>query len=295
MYIEIGFSSSFIKKIKLNEIYDKNTIIFFRNHNLEHKFTYFFNENILTVIRIDKKEGWNYYHSGYIYDLSKTVEYEIGKSSDNTKSIQLNGFFPESCNLLLKSNSYNDEFSFKMENNNIIVTRIDKTEGWGHPHKCIIVKNTFLEITSDPDNFVNIGSSDSNEKKIIVNKNYSNNSILFLKSHTSGIKFTYSFNGNELLIKRIDNNGGWESLHEGFIYENNPQFEYEIRDSFSNTKILSLPGYFPESCELILKKNSHADNFSFILNNDNIIITRLDKNEGWGHHHSCVVNKKVSV
>jgi len=82
---------------------------------------------------------------GRLYKL-KTIKINvnIGHSSNkNNKNIDL-FYFPNDIpySIVLNSNPHPDKFSFKIENNTLIVTRIDNTIlGWGYNHSCSIIFN----------------------------------------------------------------------------------------------------------------------------------------------------------
>jgi hypothetical protein len=292
MHINIGTSTDFFKKITLDKIYDKNSILFLKIHELEDKFSYSFYENILTIVRIDKNEGWEYSHEGFIYENSTKFEYLIGGSKNNTKLIPLEEYFPECCNLVLKENEFQDSFDFNFKDNNLIVTRIDKNHGWDYNHICCVSKNKQLEELINPENFVKIGSSGVNEKIIILDKNYDENSIIFLKTHSQQDKFHYFFDQNILTITRIDKNEGWDFDHYGYVYNGFLPYEYDIKNSFENTKNIPLYDYYPEESAFLIKNNCFTDKFNFNFKDNFLMVTRLDKNEGWGHFHKCSVHKK---
>jgi hypothetical protein len=292
MLINIGNSLTSVKLISLDYEYNEDTILFFKNHNLEDKFTYSFKGNQLTIIRIDKNEGWDYEHSAFIYDLISPYEYNIGSSAENIKTLGLNGYFPESCDLILDKNEYNDTFDYTFKNNNLIIKRIDKNEGWGANHKFKVVKNTKLNILCNPENFINIGSSEQNEKTIVLNKCYNDTAVIFFKIHELEDKFTYSFNENKLTIRKINKDDGWSYNHTGYIYDELSPFEYNINDSLFNKKFIRFNYLYPEDCQIILKSNGYQDAFIFNIENNNLIVVRTDKNEGWGHQHVCLVYKK---
>lgn len=292
MHINIGTSTDFFKKITLDKIYDKNSILFLKIHELEDKFSYSFYENILTIVRIDKNEGWEYSHEGFIYEISTKFEYLIGGSKNNTKLIPLEEYFPECCNLVLKENEFQDSFDFNFKDNNLIVTRIDKNHGWDYNHICCVSKNKQLEELINPENFVKIGSSGVNEKIIKLDKNYDENSIIFLKTHSQQDKFHYFFDQNILTITRIDKNEGWEFDHYGYVYNGFLPYEYDIKNSFENTKNIPLYDYYPEESAFLIKNNCFTDKFNFNFKDNFLMVTRLDKNEGWGHFHKCSVHKK---
>jgi hypothetical protein len=77
------------------------------------------------------------------YDLNEIKIYvNIGASETNTKIIELH-YFPSSndfdYNIKLHQSGYQDRFNLHIIDSNLIVTRLDAAEGWGHTHSCDIV------------------------------------------------------------------------------------------------------------------------------------------------------------
>ena len=76
------------------------------------------------------------------------VKVYIGSSRKNVKRIHL-VYFPNNIRYFIHchQNPYKDMFKFKIENNDLIVKRVDKTTGWDH-HHCIDIcfpsKSTFM-------------------------------------------------------------------------------------------------------------------------------------------------------
>ncbi len=76
----------------------------------------------------------------------------IGSSKENIKKINLH-YFPENIeyHIKLADNPHNDCFFFKIENNTLIVMRVDSDEGWGYPHKVNICIDTREKILLFPE------------------------------------------------------------------------------------------------------------------------------------------------
>ena len=76
------------------------------------------------------------------------LKVSIGSSRKNVKRIDL-VYFPNNIRYFIHchQNPYKDKFEFKIENNCLIVTRVDKTTGWDHHHYidiCFPSKSTFM-------------------------------------------------------------------------------------------------------------------------------------------------------
>ena len=99
----------------------------------------------------------------------------IGSSSSNSKIIEVSDHINlYNCKFLLKEHEYTDTFDFKVDGNNLIVTRTDINAGWAYDHNINITYDETKNIsTNDMSyNFIQkIGSSMTNIKAIeIYNK-----------------------------------------------------------------------------------------------------------------------------
>jgi len=80
--------------------------------------------------------------SGRKYDVNEIkIPVTIGSSDTNIKTINLY-YFPKDIDntytVKLNSNEHKDQFKFEIINSMLIVTRTDKSTGWGHNHYCTI-------------------------------------------------------------------------------------------------------------------------------------------------------------
>jgi hypothetical protein len=76
-----------------------------------------------------------------LYKLNQVkLNIDFGSSKTNEKIINLY-YFPKNVNytVILKENPWTDTFKFVIENNKLIITRMDSKEGWGYEHSCDIV------------------------------------------------------------------------------------------------------------------------------------------------------------
>jgi hypothetical protein len=78
---------------------------------------------------------------------------------------------------------------------------------------------TFAEALTDMYTMIDIGSSETNEKEIILPDSYPGGSVFVLNKHSYRDTFDIIFNGHTLKIKRTDvtENMGWGYPHKGFI------------------------------------------------------------------------------
>jgi hypothetical protein len=95
------------------------------------------------------------------YNISEIkIPIAIGESQTNTKIIDLY-YFPSDIEytIKIKPNPYNDDFICKIENNKLIITRLDEESGWGHPHAldiCIKSSERILLFKEDKPSKTNI-------------------------------------------------------------------------------------------------------------------------------------------
>ena len=75
------------------------------------------------------------------------------------------------------------------------------------------------------------------------------------------------------------------------------KIKIKIGASTANTKYIPL-FYFPDVCYTIyIHKHDYSDTFSFVINNNMLIVTRTDCSIGWGHLHviDIMFNNKSSI
>jgi hypothetical protein len=119
------------------------------------------------------------------YELNEIkIPVFFGSSSTNIKYIDLY-FFPNNVNyeIKLNKNPYQDHFQFKIENNVLMISRLDKNIGWDYPHSvdiCIASQESiflFKENIGENNNWITSYVT-LNEKKILDSRdlNYHYNS-----------------------------------------------------------------------------------------------------------------------
>lgn len=77
----------------------------------------------------------------YFPDITQNIV--IGSSESNIKIIKLKEKPFDNYKIELNKNPYNDKFNFSIENDNLIVQRLDTETGWGYDHTCKIIDNTY--------------------------------------------------------------------------------------------------------------------------------------------------------
>ena len=157
--------------------------------------------------------------------------------------------------------------------------------------KNTMIKNTMIKIYE-----FEIGSSLNRVKIINLNKNFNKNNILVFQKHTYKDKFKYFFIDNKLYIERIDEDSGWNYNHKVLYHEtnieeseNNKVYEIFIGNNTNNTeKKIYLDKYFNNST-VIKRESIYRDNFNFHLNNNELTVQRVDRNEPWLYNHSALI------
>lgn len=208
--IFIGSSlDSMIKKIKLPKKYNNNSILFIESCN--DIFSYEINDDNLVIYKTNKIENDNlkYYNP---------VNIDIGISETPIKIISLNKSYSMSTRLIFNKHEYSDQFSYQFYNNQLVITRKDKNEGWKYYHSAKIYEGWISEYKGyiyENNNFnYNIGNNPNlNIKKINIDKYYPIGSSLYLQKNIYDDRFIYEFKNNELIIKRTDKNEGWLYTH----------------------------------------------------------------------------------
>jgi hypothetical protein len=104
----------------------------------------------------------------YELDVIK-IQIKIGASNTNTKRINLY-YFPDDIqyNIKLNANSYNEEFDFKIIDNELIVQRLDTNTGWVHSYSvdiCFDYKANFYFFAE------NIGHNNDSASSYVTFKN----------------------------------------------------------------------------------------------------------------------------
>jgi hypothetical protein len=130
----------------------------------------------------------------------------------------------------------------------------------------------------------NIGNSNSSMTKIIqLDREYSNDSILFLNSTNYNDLFDYEINGNQLIIYRFDKPNANEIIDHTF------QNTINIGTSNGYCKIVKLDKFYSQNASVKLEQHPYSDNFLFRIYNDLLVIKRLDRKEGWQYNHTVKI------
>ena len=131
----------------------------------------------------------------------------------------------------------------------------------------------------------NIGTNSTMIKEIKLDREYNKDSILFLNSSNYNDQFDYEINGDKLKIYRID------KIDPDIISDNNWEKKnpIDIGTSDNYCKIVQLDRKYSSNVAIKVEHHPYSDNFLFKIYNDKLLIKRLDKNEGWLHHHKIKI------
>lgn len=220
-------------------------------------------------------------------------EFYIGSSNSMTKTIQLDKVYKKNAILFLNSSNYNDKFDYTINDDILTINRID-----------------FLNVNEirdeDFQDIVDIGTNNTHIKTIELNKSYSYNSAIKLESNIWPDNFSFKIYNNKLIVIRKDKKEGWNYNHKvkihqgwsnelkGYIYEDSDIIHYSIGiNDKSNEKRISLNGFYPEGCLLCTENHNYGDRFLVKFQNNELIVHRYDKNEGWLHSHNIYAIRSV--
>ena len=157
--IDIGTSLDPVKIIELDKYYPINTCLIISKNEYGDTFDYRFYNNKLVITRKNKNEGWMYFHTAKIYqgwyfdykvyiskNKSNNISYNIGDNPNSSiKKINLD-YYPIGCSLYFGINVYSDRLHTEYKNNELIIKRKDKNEGWLYQHHLKVVKTKIPRI-----------------------------------------------------------------------------------------------------------------------------------------------------
>lgn len=214
-----------------------------------------------------------------------------------------NYFESEFYRILLYNNKFKDKFNIDLNENNIIIQRIDSKIGWGQ-NLDIIVRDKII----GKDNIINVGNSDNNIKIVEFNKkehnltyHYENDLYkIFYISEKYNDVFKIIFNNETSLIsiQRMDVEEGWgQNLKLKYIEKLHPFKEKIINIGSSKSNITTINinlenikyydrynYYESDNFKINLHEIKYLDQFliKFYEETNTIYIKRIDSKEGWG-------------
>ena len=209
--------------------------------------------DIITLKRVDKKEGWGANVKLKIFNKIQFKEYikEFGNSNDNIKSIQLEKIisthhYENKKYKLYSVSNYNDTFkiNYNESTHELNVKRIDVNKGWDQE-----LKLEYYEKENQKIKYIQIGPSKNESKQIIINieqlpyyqlPNTYEDKIIYIKKIKNEYEDTFEFEYNEsdkiIKVKRLQTEEGWgQNLMISFlIKEKNELHYFYIGSSKSN-------------------------------------------------------------
>ena len=101
-----------------------------------------------TSIKIEKGVIYNNINGTFVPEIIKNIyTIDIGINFDsNKKIINLTQNENNDSVFCMEDNQYPDIFKFSIDNNNLIVKRIDRNEGWRYSHKCFVYQKIIPRI-----------------------------------------------------------------------------------------------------------------------------------------------------
>jgi len=150
---------------------------------------------------------------------------------------------------------------------------------------------------------INIGSSLTNIKKIVLTCNYSDKECIINNNHHNyPDTFKTWFEEYYLYIQRIDTTTGWDHEHTGTIIEkknSSDHIDIYIGNSLTNIKkILLTCNYSDKECIINNNHHNYPDTFKTWFEEYYLYIQRVDSTTGWGHEHTGTIvekkNKQIS-
>ena len=225
----------------------------------------------------------------------------------NKNYLDYNYFESEYYKITIYKNIHNDKFHMYIDENKIIIERVDQKIGWGQ-----ILKIILFHKISKKEEIIEVGNSKENIKIIIFNNidekntnklHYENNKykIFYISEfHNDIFNIDYDENNKIITVKRIDinDNIGWgQDLNLKYVDKYDKIKIINIGKSKNNIisikiDIDELPyktiNNYYESDKYIINiyENNYQDIFFifFYEESNTIYVKRIDTNTGWGQY-----------
>lgn len=218
-------------------------------------------------------------------------EIYIGNNRNSMiKTIQLDKKYNSDSILFLKSHSFDDKFDYEINDDQLIIKRID------FPNVDIIDDNDFHDT-------IDIGTCETHIKIIKLYRNYAHNAAIKIENHIWPDRFLFKIYNTILIVIRIDRKEGWNYFHKakihqgwnneliGYIYEKNI-FHINIGTNFdSSEKKIKLDGYYPSGCLICTENHHYNDRFLLYFFDNYLTIKRYDHNQGWRYDHNIFIKR----
>lgn len=221
--------------------------------NFKDRFEINEEDNILSIKRLDKNEGWGANLNLNIFDKINNKEYykNIGSSNKNKINIQLEkieskNHYENNFYKLYAISDYNDLFKIEYDSilKNLTVKRLDADIGWDQNLKL----EYFNKIDSTIKHII-VGSSKENIKTIIIDINQIDNlkipniyqdSLIkiekVINEYEDKFMIYFDHRTNIVTIKRNDTDEGWGQNIMIDVYYNNKNYTFYIGSSNQNLK-----------------------------------------------------------
>ena len=114
----------------------------------------------------------------------------------------------------------------------------------------------------------------------------------------NGILYADLYNNEKKLIStsiKIENNKIYHNINGSFKADNFKNiYTINIGTNFdSNKKIINLTQNENNDTVFCMEDNIYQDIFKFSVDNNNLIVERIDSNQGWRYSHKCFVYQRV--
>jgi len=114
----------------------------------------------------------------------------------------------------------------------------------------------------------------------------------------NGILYADLYNNKRELIStsiKIENNKIYHNIDGTFTFDNFKNI-YTIdigTNPDSNKKIINFTQNENNDTVFCVEDNIYPDNFKFSVDNNNLIVERIDSNQGWRYNHKCFVYRRI--
>lgn len=113
-------------------------------------------------------------------------------------------------------------------------------------------------------------------------------------------RFSLHIDGREAVVRRVDSEGGWDLNVVLFLEDKRTGLQKEllVGSSDRNESRVSLSQeknfYEDERFELSVKKHPHKDSFLIKRKKNEVLVSRTDCSDAWGHPHVLIVKEKAT-
>ena len=221
-----------------------------------------------------------YVYGGIYIDLDSTITFHLDNFIDNNLSHYF--IFDENSNMM------NTPIISKPKNPIILNVIKEVTKRINNYESNIFLATgptvftdvIFNDIVNKTiyDTRINV-SNDSRAYLWIDNENYKNGKLIYKGARAvCGFHFHMKDCDSSLLYPNSDKYHITFNAPTPYLYKN-----IHIGSSDKNSKTIKLNKIYPTDTKLVFL-HSYQDTFSYVFDSTKLIVTRTDKNEGWGHN-----------